>query len=94
MTASAIALWSVWSAFALFFAVLHIYRSNLGRDEEDQIFLDDSFDQQKAAQATITAKVAKIDPWIRIATWLLAAVSVMVIAYYIRDVLLQLNIVR
>lgn len=94
MTASAMALWSVWGAFALFFAVLHIYRSSLGRDEEDQIFLDDSFEQEKAAQAIITAKVAKIDPWIRIATWLLGAVSIMVIAYYIRDVLLQLNIVR
>jgi hypothetical protein len=88
------ALWSVWSAFALFLAVLHVYRSSLGRDEEDQIFLDDSFDHQKAEQAVITARVAKIDPWIRIASWLLAAMSVLVVIYYVRDVLLQLNIVH
>ena len=94
MTAVAVALWSVWSAFALFFAVLHIYRSSLGRDEEDQIFLDDSFEQQKAAQAVITAKVARIDPWIRLATWLLAGMSAVVVVYYVRDVLLQLNIVH
>jgi hypothetical protein len=94
MTVIAVSLWSIWSAFALFFAVLHIYRSSLGRDEEDQIFLDDSFEQEKAAQAVITAKVARIDPWIRIATWLLAGMSVLVVVYYIRDVLLQLNIIH
>lgn len=94
MTYVVMALWSVWSAFALFLAVLHVYRSSLGRDEEDQIFLDDSFDHQKAEQAVITARVAKIDPWIRIASWLLAAVSVLVVIYYVRDVLLQLNIVH
>ncbi len=94
MTVIAMALWSVWIAFALFFAVLHVYRSSLGRDEEDQIFLDDSFDQQKAAQAVISAKVARIDPWIRIATWLLAGMSVVVVVYYVRDVLLQLNIIH
>ncbi|MGH9562657.1 MAG: hypothetical protein ACRD3S_14495 [Terracidiphilus sp.] len=94
MTAIVMALWSVWSAFALFLVVLYLYRSGMGRDEEDQIFLDDSFDQQKAAQAVIMAKVARIDPWIRIAIWLLAGMSVVVVAYYVRDVLLQLNIVH
>ncbi len=94
MTVIAMALWSVWSAFALFLAGLHIYRSNLGRDEEDQIFLDDSFEHEKAAQAVITARVARIDPWIRMASWLLAAMSVVVVVYYVRDVLVQLNIMH
>ena len=94
MTVVAMALWSVWSAFALFLAVLHLYRYSLGRDEEDQIFLDDSFEHEKAAQAVITAKVARIDPWIRTASWLLAGMSVVVIVYYVRDVLLQLNIIH
>lgn len=94
MTYVAMTVWSVWGAFALFLAVLYVYRSSLGRDEEDQIFLDDSFDQQKAAQAVITAKVARVDPWIRIASWLLAAMSAVVVIYYVWDVLLQLNIVH
>lgn len=94
MTYVAMTVWSVWGAFALFLAVLYVYRSSLGRDEEDQIFLDDSFDQQKAAQAVITAKVARVDPWIRIASWLLGAMSAVVVIYYVWDVLLQLNIVH
>jgi hypothetical protein len=94
MTVVTMVLWSLWSAFAFFFAVLHIYRSSLGRDEEDQIFLDDSFEQEKAAQAVISAKVARIDPWIRLSTWLLVAMSVVVVVFYVRDVLLQLNIIH
>jgi hypothetical protein len=87
-------MWSVWAAFALFLAVLYIYRSSLTRDEEDQIFLDDSFDHEKAQQAVIVAKVARIEPLVRIALWLVVAMSVVMVAYYIRDVLLQLNIVH
>jgi len=94
MTVVAMVLWSLWSAFAFFFAVLQIYRSSLGRDEEDQIFLDDSFEHEKAAQAVIIAKVARIDPWVRTASWLLAAMSVVVVVYYVRDVLLHLNIIH
>lgn len=94
MTFLAMALWSVWSAFAVFLAALYIYRSSLGRDEEDQIFLDDSFDHQKAEQAIITARVARVDPWIRTAAWLLAGTSALIVIYYVRDVLVQLNIVH
>ena len=36
-------MWIIWSAFVLFMAVLYIYRSSLTKNEEDQIFLDDSF---------------------------------------------------
>jgi len=94
MTIVPMVMWSVWAAFALFLAVLYIYRSSLTRDEEDQIFLDDSFDHEKAQQAVIVAKVARIEPLVRIALWLVVAMSVVMVAYYIRDVLLQLNIVH
>ena len=36
-------LWTVWSALVVLTAALYIYRSSLTKDEEDQIFLDDSF---------------------------------------------------
>lgn len=94
MTVSAIVVWSVWVAFALFMAVLYIYRSTLTRDEEDQIFLDESFDHEKAQQAAITARVAKVEPLVRIARWLVVAMTVVVIAYYVRDVMLQLHIMQ
>jgi hypothetical protein len=94
MTVSAIVVWSVWIAFALFMAVLYIYRSSLTRDEEDQIFLDESFDHEKAQQAAIAARVAKVEPLVRIARWLVVAMTVVVIAYYVRDVMLQLHIMQ
>lgn len=94
MTVASMVIWSVWIAFALFLAVLYIYRSNLARDEEDQIFLDDSFDHEKAAQAAIAAKVAKVEPLVRVARWMVVAMTAVVAVYYVRDIMLQLNIVH
>jgi hypothetical protein len=74
-------------------AVLYIYRSNLTKNEEDQIFLDDSFEQEKAEQAVIAAKVAKVEPLVRLARWLVVAMTAFVIAYYIIDILRQLHII-
>ena len=94
MTVSAMVVWSVWVEFAIFLAVLYIYRSSITRDEEDQIFLDESFDHEKAHQAAIAARVAKVEPLVRMARWLVVAMTVVVIGYYVRDVMLQLHIMQ
>jgi hypothetical protein len=94
MTVASMVMWSVWAAFVLFMAVLYIYRSSLTRDEEDQIFLDESFDQEKAHQEVIVAKVGKIEPLLRIARWLVVAMTAVVIVYYIRDIMVQLNVIH
>ncbi len=87
-------MWTVWSTFVLFMAALYIYRSSLTRDEEDQIFLDDSFDHEKAAQAIIVSKVARVEPLLKVARWLVLTMTAVVIVYYVHDILAQLNIVR
>jgi hypothetical protein len=87
-------MWIIWSAFVVVTAILYIYRSSLSKNEEDQIFLDDSFDHEKAEQAVITAKLAKVEPMVRIARWVVVAMTVFVIAYYIRDILLQLHVIQ
>ena len=79
-------IWSVWAVCVLFVAVMYLYRSRLTRDEEDQIFLDDSFSHEKSAQAAITEKVHKIEPLIRTSIWLTGAATVLVVAYYIYDI--------
>jgi len=94
MTVASMVMWGVWAAFVLFMAILYIYRSSLTRDEEDQIFLDESFDQGKAHQAVIVAKVDKIEPLLRVARWLVVAMSVVVLVYYIRDILVHLNVIH
>ncbi len=82
-------LWVVWSVMVLFTAALYIYRSNLTKDEEDQIFLDDSFEHEKNAQAAIVAKVNKVQPLLRVALWLVGAATLMVVGYYIVDIFNQ-----
>lgn len=86
-------MWIVWSAFVCIAAALYIYRSSLTKNEEDQIFLDDSFSHEQSEQAAIVARVAKVEPIVRIARWLVACMTVVVVCYYVRDILLQLHII-
>jgi hypothetical protein len=85
-------MWTIWALFVVFTAGLYIYRSSLTRDEEDQIFLDDSFQHEAAAQASIISKVAKVEPWVRTGRWLVVGMTVVVAAYYVRDILVQLHL--
>lgn len=85
-------MWTVWGVIVAAAALLHVYRGSLMRDEEDQIFLDESFDHEKMAQAAIVAKVEKVEPVLKIAYWLVAAMTAVVIVYYIRDILQQLDV--
>ncbi len=87
-------MWTVWAAFVVFMAALYIYRTSLTRDEEDQIFLDDSFAHEKAAQAIIVSKVTRIEPMVRLARWMVIAMTVFVVAYYVRDIMLQLHLIQ
>ena len=82
-------MWGTWGFLVLVTAALYLYRSTLTRDEEDQIFLDDSFTHEKVAQAAIVAKVNKIQPLLRICMGLLGAATLFVIAYYIWDIMTQ-----
>jgi hypothetical protein len=87
-------MWTLWGVIVASMLLLHVYRSSLEKNEDDQIFLDDSFDHERAAQLAIVAKVHKVEPAIRVAKWLALAMTAVVIAYYIRDILLQLNIIH
>lgn len=82
-------MWSVWGALILVFAGLYLYRSSLTRDEEDQIFLDDSFNHVKTAQAAIVDKVNKIQPALRVSMALAGAATLFVVAYYVWDIYTQ-----
>ncbi|MFZ1940659.1 MAG: hypothetical protein WBA18_21070 [Terracidiphilus sp.] len=86
-------MWTVWAAFVVFTAAVYIYRSSLTRDEEDQIFLDDSFEHEKNAQAIIVSKVAKVEPLAHIGIWLVVGMSVVVVIYYARDIMIQLHLI-
>jgi hypothetical protein len=80
-------MWIGWAIIVLVTFALYLYRSRLTSDEDDQIYLDDAFAQEKAEQEMIAAKVAKIDPPLRILEWVAAAATVFVIVYYILDII-------
>lgn len=82
-------MWSVWIVLVVIMAGLYIYRSSLTKDEEDQIFLDESFDNEKNAQAAIVAKVNRIQPYVRISLWLVGVATIFVLGYYIMDFINQ-----
>jgi multisubunit Na+/H+ antiporter MnhB subunit len=82
-------MWSVWGVLVLFMAALFLYRSSLTKDEEDQIFLDDSFQHEKSAQAAIVTKVNKIQPLLRLAMVLAGVATLFVVGYYVMDVFNQ-----
>jgi len=82
-------MWATWGVVVLFTAALYIYRSSLQKNEEDQIFLDDSFEHERNAQAAIVAKVHKVEPFLRVALWLVGLASLFVIGYYVMDVIKQ-----
>ena len=84
-----IVMWAVWAALVVVLLALAMYRSRLERDEEDQIFLDDSFTKQKAEQAAIIAKVAKVQPVLRASMLMASLATVFVVGYYVMDVVKQ-----
>ncbi len=82
-------MWVVWGVLVIISAALYLYRSGLTKDEEDQIFLDDSFEHEKNAQAAIMSKVSKVEPLLKGALWLVAIATLFVIGYYILDIINQ-----
>ena len=86
-------MWSVWGVLVLLVICLKIYGGRLTRNEDDQIILDESFDNVRIEQAAIAARVAKLEPVQRTAFWLTAAATTVVIVYYVRDVLIVLHLV-
>lgn len=93
MTGVVPVMWTVWGVLVLILAALYVYRSKLTQDEDDQLILDDSFDNVKNQQAEIVAKVNRLQPVLRIFLWLLAAATVFILGYYIRDILINLHLI-
>ena len=82
-------MWSVWGLTILIMALMFLYRSRLSRDEEDQLFLDDSFSHERSAQQEIIARVAKVQPLIRVSEIVAGVATLFVIAYYVHDIMNQ-----
>jgi hypothetical protein len=82
-------MWAVWGLTIFIMIAMFLYRSRLTRDEEDQLFLGDSFSQEHAAQQAIIARANKVQPLIRVSEIVAAVATLFVIGYYINDIFNQ-----
>ena len=87
-------MWIVWSVLVAIMASLFVYRSRLTKNEEDQLFLDDSFDHERMEQAAIVAKANKVEPLLKISEWVVLGMSVVVVIYYVWDILVHLDLIH
>jgi hypothetical protein len=89
MTGFVPVMWAVWGAFVLFVLILKLYISRLSKYEDDQLILDEAFSHVKAEQAAIMAKVHRIQPVNRAVLVLTGVMTLVVIGYYVLDVINQ-----
>ena len=82
--------WIVWAAVITILLVLLVYRSNLTRYEEDQIFLDEAASHQKKEQEDLMVKVNKVQPLIRVVTGATCLLTVGILSVYVWDALQHL----
>ncbi len=78
-------LWIVWAGLTTVLLVLLVYRANLTRYEEDQIFLDEAASHQEQEQNAIVRKVEKVQPLVRVITGLTCAMTVAIVGVYVWD---------
>lgn len=82
--------WIVWAGVITFLLILLVYRSNLTRYEEDQIFLDDSGSHQKKEQEDLMVRVNKVQPLIRLVGGVTGILTVAILGVYVWDALQHL----
>ncbi len=82
-------MWAVWGVVVVITLGLKIYTGKLAQNEDDQLVLDDAFDNVRAEQAAIVAKVKKLEPLRKTLMWLAVVMTVVVIGYYVMDIVNQ-----
>jgi hypothetical protein len=84
-------IWSVWGASILLMAIVSIYASRLGKNEEDQLFLSESSSHEKSEQAAIAGRIEKVQPLKRATLVLVGTTTLIVVVYYIFDIMHQFH---
>jgi hypothetical protein len=91
MTGIAPVMWSVWGAIVILFILVKVVTGRVARDEDSQIFLGDSMQQEKSEQAAIVVKVNRIEPVRKGVLVLLGLATLFVIGYYVFDIYRQFS---
>ncbi len=89
MTQFAMVMMISWGALVVITGALMFYRARLQGNEIDQVSLDDTFARERSENEALAAKVNKVQPAIHVLGWLVTAVTVVVIAYWVLDFIKQ-----
>jgi len=81
----------VWGVLVVITGALLLYRARLQGNEIDQVSLDDTFAKENAENEALAAKVNKIQPAIRVMTWLVIVATVVVVGYWAWDFVQQIK---
>ncbi len=76
---------TVWAVLTACFFGLLLYRGQLTRYEEDQIFLSDDVNPHEELQVKIVGKVKKIEPFVRIFGGAATIATVCAVGVYVYD---------
>jgi cell division protein FtsL len=78
-----------WGVLVVITGALMLYRAKLQGNETDVVSLNETFAKERAANEALAAKVNKIQPVIRVLTWLVAAVTLIVVGLWVWDFIAQ-----
>jgi len=74
----------VWAALTICFLALLVYRGQLTRYEDEQLFLNDSIhNNERELQTTIVRKIHKIQPVVRLVGGAAGLVTVCAVGIYV-----------
>lgn len=82
-------MWTAWFVFIGLFAAISLYVGHLAKNEEDQLYLYESSSHIKAEQDAMLARAQKFEPAKRVTLALAGLMTVVVIGYYILNMVNQ-----
>jgi hypothetical protein len=82
-------MWTVWAGLTTILLVLLLYRSNLTRYEDDQVYLDESADRHNKDQQELLSKVNRVTPVVRIVTVCTCVMTAAILGFYVWDAVKQ-----
>lgn len=89
MSITMIVVWTVWGLLAVALLGLMIYRGQVTRNEEDQLFLDDANGFEIREQGEILRKVKRIEPVIRLFGGVEGLLTIGIVGFYLVDAFRQ-----
>jgi hypothetical protein len=82
-------MWTIWAGLTTILLVLLLYRSNLTRYEDDQVYLDESAERHNKDQQELLNKVNRVTPMVKIVTVCTCVMTAAILGFYVWDAVKQ-----